>query len=624
MSLPNSGPGWRWLTRALIALAIALGGCAALVDTESGFDPQSDPEDGDQVAGYGVFEAALSSASLLSANGTYGAGCAGGRANGAWSLVLSAGAPLDNSELSVIRGNTGCVLSLTALRTGAGASALYTAQTPITLSATYPTNGTMFSSAAGSFLANAKLNAVSFSASFVLTVLASSDPNAVTASAAAQYTYDAYILAHETPVSYWRLNETPFSADDFTGTASATLQTPRGAVTWTKSAATSADAVLSDLGRARANTANKSVYVASPVASSADYAVSADIITKSLLADDQAGVILRATGSSDTYYYAGYVLSTSYSLHCLCTPKQWQLWKYVSNIPTLLGWYAAVPTVGSTSKLFLQVRGANLEVFVDGVSRISAFDLVPISGNGNAGLLVGTTGGSLATNATGLHLDNFAAQVFPAVDTVGANPGSYYNPVALGDSGALNSTNTNRAVTWVGSGYMEANRTIGDDFSIEFWFKTASGIGTGVLWYNAAGLVDATSSTSAPSGFGVSVRSDGKVLAGAANSYGCGTLNLSTCTDQATIISSTTPALNAWHHVMFTRAKASGALVLYVDGSSVGTAFGPSAVTLNGASKLDLGRLQTGSNYFSGSLDEVAVYNTVLSAATVLTHYQRR
>ena len=46
--------------------------------------------------------------------------------------------------------------------------------------------------------------------------------------------------------------------------------------------------------------------------------------------------------------------------------------------------------------------------------------------------------------------------------------------------------------------------------------------------------------------------------------------------------------------------------------------------SLNATSKLNLGRLQTGSNYFTGALDEVTIYGTVLSAGPVSTHFQRR
>jgi hypothetical protein len=75
-----------------------------------------------------------------------------------------------------------------------------------------------------------------------------------------------------------------------------------------------------------------------------------------------------------------------------------------------------------------------------------------------------------------------------------------------------------------------------------------------------------------------------------------------------------------WHHVVFTRTMTSGALQLYVDGASAGTATGSTA-SLTSSANLEFGRLATGTNYFSGTLDEVAVYTTVLSGPTVKSHY---
>ena len=77
----------------------------------------------------------------------------------------------------------------------------------------------------------------------------------------------------------------------------------------------------------------------------------------------------------------------------------------------------------------------------------------------------------------------------------------------------------------------------------------------------------------------------------------------------------------AWHHVVFTRTKATGALALYVDGAAAGTATGASTASLSGPASLNFGRIQSGGNYFAGSLDEVAIYNVVLSPATISAHF---
>jgi hypothetical protein len=145
------------------------------------------------------------------------------------------------------------------------------------------------------------------------------------------------------------------------------------------------------------------------------------------------------------------------------------------------------------------------------------------------------------------------------------------------------------------------------DFSIELWFSSTQGIGTGTSWTSGAGLVDADAAGTA-NDFGVSLRSDGKIVAGVGGG------------SETSIVSSVGGLNNgAWHHVVFTRVQASGALVLYVDGASVATGTGSTAL-LSASTTVSLGRVNTGTNYLQGVLDEVAVYSTALSAATVSTH----
>jgi Concanavalin A-like lectin/glucanases superfamily len=146
------------------------------------------------------------------------------------------------------------------------------------------------------------------------------------------------------------------------------------------------------------------------------------------------------------------------------------------------------------------------------------------------------------------------------------------------------------------------------DFSIEFWFNSTQGTGTGAAWSQGAGLVDAYISGTS-NDFGVSLRQDGKVVAGVAT------------TPDVSIVSSSGGYNNGnWHHVVFTRTKTTGALQLYVDGALTGSATGNTA-SLTSPTNINFGRIQTGNNYFSGTLDEIAVYTTALSGTTVTSHY---
>ena len=148
--------------------------------------------------------------------------------------------------------------------------------------------------------------------------------------------------------------------------------------------------------------------------------------------------------------------------------------------------------------------------------------------------------------------------------------------------------------------------TIADDFSIEFWFKSTQVFGTTCTsWTQGAGLVDATVAGTA-NDFGVSLCA-GKVVAGVGN-------------PDVSVVSAAGFNNGAWHHVVFTRTKVGGVARLYIDGVSIGSVTG-NALSLTAAANINLGRIQPGSNYFAGTLDEIAVYSSVLDAATVTAHY---
>ena len=81
------------------------------------------------------------------------------------------------------------------------------------------------------------------------------------------------------------------------------------------------------------------------------------------------------------------------------------------------------------------------------------------------------------------------------------------------------------------------------------------------------------------------------------------------------------PASTAWHHVAFTRVG--NLYTIYLDGASIGSTTNAIAIAatpepfLVGVYKL-AGGFQQG---LDGKIDEVAVYNTGLSAARILAHY---
>ncbi len=192
----------------------------------------------------------------------------------------------------------------------------------------------------------------------------------------------------------------------------------------------------------------------------------------------------------------------------------------------------------------------------------------------------------------------------------GGVDGLYVNGPTLGVAGAIASDPDTAAQFDGVNDYGTTPPTIFDNVSIEFWFKSVQGIGTTALWNDGAGMV--TTDINPAKDFGVSLRSDGRVVAGVGTN------------GSADSVVSANGGYNDgnWHYVVFTRVKSGGAIQLYVDAVLVASASSTSGNPGNGAIPFAFGRIQNpAGHYFAGTLDEVAVYSEVLSPATVSAHY---
>ena len=155
--------------------------------------------------------------------------------------------------------------------------------------------------------------------------------------------------------------------------------------------------------------------------------------------------------------------------------------------------------------------------------------------------------------------------------------------------------------------YILIPRPITDDFTISFWFNTTQVVGGSTRdWWEGAGLVDADV-RGPDNDFGVTLGSGGRIL------FGVGNPNV-------TISSPDAAPLNdgQWHHVVATRHKAGGAMILYVDGVEVSSGTG-STNSLTAPPNMRLGSLQTGvaSRFFDGLIDEVTIFDRAISAGEV-------
>jgi hypothetical protein len=459
-------------------------------------------------------------------------------------------------------------------------SAVITASTPLSTGATYLYSITMTDAAGNS--------------------------RAVTDNPVTIETYQSVLQATSGLLGHWRLGEQTAVNDTFTDTSGTLLQNHTGEVgaTWTRLGSTP-NVVVTTAGRIRRGGTGGITYSPSGTTTLPDYTVSANIrVGSSIISgSDAAGILARFSGTSGSENAYVARLTTSNG----STAATWRLERYDNGTATTTQTSNVTLATNTTYALALTVRGSSISLSVNGVPTLSTTDATYTSGG--AAIRLGTSGStSTPTDSSGLHMDNFAVTPLMALDSAGTNHGPYTGST-LGVAGAL-AGDTDTAASFNGStDYVSIARGIQDNFSIEFWFRSTQGLNTNAQWWGNAGLVDAEVSGSAAD-FGVSLRSDGRVVAGVGP-------------NPDTSIVSTGSGFNngAWHHVVFTRTRASGALTLYVYGASQGTATG-STVALTAPPNITFARIQTGAFYYAGSLDEVAVYTAALSAATISDHYQ--
>lgn len=185
--------------------------------------------------------------------------------------------------------------------------------------------------------------------------------------------------------------------------------------------------------------------------------------------------------------------------------------------------------------------------------------------------------------------------------------GVYSGGVTPGAAGAVAGT-TNTAVTLnggdgaVAAGTGVSNPTV---YSEELWFKTTTDQGGKLIGFG-------TNQTGPSSGY------DRHVYM-----FNDGRLRFGVWTGETNVIDSA-DAYNdgTWHHLVATQGA--DGMKMFVDSVLVGTNAQTQAQAYDGYWRVGGDNTWGGntSSYFAGSIDEVAVYSTALSAATVKTHFQ--
>ncbi|WP_444662912.1 PKD domain-containing protein [Cellulomonas sp. CW35] len=183
-------------------------------------------------------------------------------------------------------------------------------------------------------------------------------------------------------------------------------------------------------------------------------------------------------------------------------------------------------------------------------------------------------------------------------------PGTYSGGLTRGVAGALAGT-SNTAVTFGGTNGLVASQADfngPDVYSEELWFKTTTTAGGKLI-----GFGDAATGTSSNYDRHVYMEENGKLTFGV-------------WTGEANTI--TTPASyndGAWHHMVATQGP--DGMKLYVDGVLRGTHAQTSQQVYTGYWRVGGDTTWGPQAWFAGTIDEVAVYGSVLDAATVAQHY---
>jgi len=147
------------------------------------------------------------------------------------------------------------------------------------------------------------------------------------------------------------------------------------------------------------------------------------------------------------------------------------------------------------------------------------------------------------------------------------------------------------------------------------YITTSNPLGTGNVAYSISAWIKLTASSHTG---GIYIIWDGGTSAGTYLFFKVEAGKISIGNYGASVTSANTLAVNQWVHVAVTR-DTSNNVVLYVNGSSDTTG----TLTLNlGNNNPKIGALNTSVQNFNGSIDQVRIYDSALSAANVSTLYK--
>lgn len=193
--------------------------------------------------------------------------------------------------------------------------------------------------------------------------------------------------------------------------------------------------------------------------------------------------------------------------------------------------------------------------------------------------------------------------------------GNNYNGTLTSAAGTTNRFGTSNAATAFTQGSSMGTlpfslvTAMENDFSIGFWFKTSMVANSGAQWYSGNSLVDAEECGEVED-WGVALIDGGSVCLGIGNPDITIKSPLATYND------------DAWHFVTATRNSSSGTVTLYIEGVEVANSSGTTTAALNVPPNIGLASNPcVPSGVYDGGLDDIIVYDRVLSGAEVSDLY---
>lgn len=159
--------------------------------------------------------------------------------------------------------------------------------------------------------------------------------------------------------------------------------------------------------------------------------------------------------------------------------------------------------------------------------------------------------------------------------------------------------------TFTGTDNRVISRRGTNDFTIQFWMRSAQVVGGENEWTDGAGLVDASVDGPARD-FGLGL-GNGKVLFGVGGSM-------------PVTVRSPFVADNVWHHVSARRERDTGVVALFIDGIPVGSGVG-GAEALDENPAMRAGSYVNNTGYFVGQIDQVRIWDAARTDQEILADY---